>query len=167
MTNSTRHFRHGESQDPGWGCSGCCGPTRTWQPKNANKAYQHLFEVLLANEKMASVLSFGWEDRTGFGAILILTALGVPMKTIEKDYLFTNEVIKDFVSQLLAKEKAAGADDSLLATFRDLQTVQPDYFKYLLNVINRDYGSINAYLHQQIGLSNADLLDLRTIYLEK
>ncbi|MFZ8272491.1 tyrosine-protein phosphatase, partial [Staphylococcus aureus] len=92
---------------------------------------------------------------------------GVPMKTIEKDYLFTNEVIKDFVSQLLAKEKAAGADDSLLATFRDLQTVQPAYFKYLLDVINRDYGSINAYLHQQIGLSNADLLDLRTIYLEK
>lgn len=173
LTNSTMSISDmaRESRDPGWGYQRMLWAYKNMATgKNANKAYQHLFEVLLANEKDGESVLFhctAGKDRTGFGAILILTALGVPMKTIEKDYLFTNEVIKDFVSQLLAKEKAAGADDSLLATFRDLQTVQPAYFKYLLDVINRDYGSINAYLHQQIGLSNADLLDLRTIYLEK
>ena len=51
-------------------------------------------------------------------------------------------------------------------TFRDLQTVKPAYFKHLFKTINASYGSINSYLHQQIGLSSSDLLDLRAIYLE-
>lgn len=118
LTNSTMSISDmaRESQDPGWGYQRMLWAYKNMATgKNANKAYQHLFEVLLANEKDSESVLFhctAGKDRTGFGAILILTALGVPMKTIEKDYLFTNEVIKDFVSQLLAKEKAAGADDS-------------------------------------------------------
>lgn len=137
--------------------------------KNANQAYRHLFELLLGNEKEGESVLFhctAGKDRTGFGAILILSALGVPMATIERDYLYTNQAVKDFVDQLLAKEEAKGANENLLKTFHDLQTVQPAYFNYLFKTINQQYGSINAYLHQQIGLSNKDLLDLREIYLE-
>ncbi|MST87003.1 tyrosine-protein phosphatase [Lactobacillus porci] len=137
--------------------------------QNASKAYRHLFELLLQNEKDHEAVLFhctAGKDRTGFGAILILSALGVPMKTIERDYLFTNEVVADFVKEKLAREQAKGAGPDLLNTFRDLQTVKPAYFKHLFKTINASYGSINAYLHQQIGLSSSDLLDLRAIYLE-
>ena len=59
---------------------------------NAMAAYKTMFEVLLNQERGETLFfcSHG-RDRTGIAAMLILTALGVPKKTIYEDYLLPTE----------------------------------------------------------------------------
>lgn len=135
---------------------------------SAQKAYRLFFEKLLANNHQDQALLFhctAGKDRTGFGALLVLTALGVPLELIKKDYLFTNEVIGDFVDQMVNSERQNGKNDNTLQSIRDIQSVHAEYFDHALKVLTDEYGSINNYLHQVMQLSSADLIELRRIYL--
>lgn len=139
------------------------------ESQSARKAYRKFFDYLLENEKPNETLLFhctAGKDRTGFAAILLLTALGVPMPIIKKDYLLTNITTKDFVDNMIAKEKERGSNDNILQTIRDIQTVHPEYFDHAIKVINDNYGSVNNYLREVMHLTSADIMDLRRIYLE-
>ena len=68
--------------------------------QTAQKAYRKFFDLLLTNDKDKNALLFhctAGKDRTGFGALLILSALGVPFTTIRYDYTLTNITTKSFV----------------------------------------------------------------------
>lgn len=70
----------------------------------AQKAYRKFFDVLLENTVDGESVIFhctAGKDRTGFGALLALSALGVPLNTIKKDYLLTNITTKDFVDSMV------------------------------------------------------------------
>lgn len=73
LTNSTMSISDmaRESQDPGWGYQRMLWAYKNMATgKNANKAYQHLFEVLLANEKDGESVLFhctAGKDRTVSG----------------------------------------------------------------------------------------------------
>ena len=58
---------------------------------NHHREYQQLFEHLLVAKNGFLLHCSAGKDRTGFGAALILAALGVDEKTIMQDYLLTNE----------------------------------------------------------------------------
>lgn len=138
------------------------------QSEHAQKAYRKFFQILLQNTAPQQAVIFhctAGKDRTGFGALLILTALGVPLKTIRKDYLFTNQVIKDFVAGMIKRAKDKGDNQNVITSVHDIQSVQPAYIDHTLKILNDQYGSINNYLRQVIGLSASDLLKLRRIYL--
>ncbi len=137
---------------------------------SAKKAYRKFFDALLANDKDGDALIFhctAGKDRTGFGALLALTALGVPLRDIKKDYLLTNITTKDFIDGLIAREKSKGKNDNILQSIRDIQSVHPEYLDHAIKIINDDYGSINNYLRDVMHLSSSDIMDLRRIYLEK
>ena len=135
----------------------------------ARHAYQNFFKFLLSNTQENQSVLFhctAGKDRTGFGAFLLLSSLGVPLEVIKRDYLLTNITTKSFVENLLIEEKRKGSSDNLLQSIKDIQTVHPEYLDHAISVINKDYGSINEYLHNVIQLSNQDIIDLRNIYLE-
>ena len=137
---------------------------------SAKKAYRKFFDALLANDKDGDALIFhctAGKDRTGFGALLALTALGVPLRDIKKDYLLTNITTKDFIDGLIAREKTKGKNDNILQSIHDIQSVHPEYLDHAIKIINDDYGSINNYLRDVMHLSSSDIMDLRRIYLEK
>ncbi|MDF7638157.1 tyrosine-protein phosphatase [Lactobacillus sp. ESL0791] len=137
--------------------------------KVANEAYRKFFALLLANKEPEQSVLFhctAGKDRTGFGAILILSALGVPFETIKNDYLLTNVITKDYVANFLKQAKLRGASDSSLHVLRDFQTVHPEYFNHIMETITKNYGSIDNYLHKVMQLSDQDIADLRSIYLE-
>ena len=52
--------------------------------------YRRLFECLLAAEGGFLLHCSAGKDRTGFGAAMILRALGVPRPVVVQDYLLTN-----------------------------------------------------------------------------
>lgn len=138
------------------------------QSASAQKAYRRFFKLLLANDQPKKALIFhctAGKDRTGFGALLILTALGVPLYTIKQDYLFTNQATQSFIQGMLDRERAAGKNANTLQTIRDIQSVQPAYLNHALKVLNDNYGSMNNYLRTVMQFSAADLLELRQIYL--
>lgn len=137
---------------------------------NAQKAYRKFFDYLLANDKENEVLLFhctAGKDRTGFGAFLILSALGVPLATIKQDYLLTNLTTQEFINNMVQEAKKAGQSAGVLQSIRDIQSVHPEYLDHAVAVINANYGSIHDYLRTVMKLSTADLMDLRRIYLKE
>ncbi|BDR61124.1 tyrosine-protein phosphatase [Lactobacillus xylocopicola] len=135
---------------------------------SAQNAYRRFFDTLLANTAAGESAIFhctAGKDRTGVAALLVLTALGVPLDTIKQDYLLTNVATADFVAQFLAKAKSEGANDVTLNILKDLQTVHPEYFDHVVTTMNEKYGSIEDYLRDIMKLTDQEISDLREIYL--
>lgn len=133
---------------------------------DSRNGYRQLFEVLLSQSEGATIFfcSHG-RDRTGIATLLILSALGVPEKTICQDYLLTPDSIlrKNRWIQvmeklhLLSHETASFASAFIMPSFDRLDDV--------LTWIQNQYGSMETYLKYGIGLSDADLIQLRLMYL--
>lgn len=139
------------------------------ESESAQNAYRKFFEVLLKNDVDGESVIFhctAGKDRTGFGAILVLSALGVPFSTIKKDYLLTNITTKDFVESMVEHARQNGKNENVLQSIRDIQSVRPEYIDHAIKVINDKYGSINNYLRDVMKLSSVDIMKLRNIYLE-
>ncbi len=99
------------------------------------------------------------KDRTGFAAALVLTALGVPNDVIFEDYLLTNELWR----APQAVVAAPFADDVKAA----LISVEPSFLAAALDAIQADYGDIDAYLSDGLGLGQRERAMLATHYLER
>ena len=139
------------------------------ESESAQNAYRKFFEVLLKNDVDGESVIFhctAGKDRTGFGALLALSALGVPYSTIKKDYLLTNITTKDFVDSMIEHARQNGRNKNVLQSIRDIQSVRPEYLAHAVKVLNDEYGSINDYLRDVMKLSSVDIMQLRDIYLE-
>lgn len=135
----------------------------------AQKAYRKFFDVLLENTVDGESVIFhctAGKDRTGFGALLALSALGIPLNTIKKDYLLTNITTKDFVDSMVEHARQNGKNENVLQSIRDIQSVRSEYLDHAVKVLNDEYGGINNYLRDVMKLSSADIMKLRNIYLE-
>ncbi len=109
--------------------------------------YRALFAALLAPGATPLLLhcSAG-KDRTGFGAALLLSALGVAWDHVMEDYLATNtlwrrELASNFDLPPAVKDVLLSAHETLLAAAFD--------------ALRDEYGSLDAYLEQAIGLDAA------------
>ena len=87
------------------------------------------------------------KDRTGFGAAIILMALGATRQVILEDYALTNLYRRE-IQHLVADSTPA----SLVAM---LTSAQPKYLEAAFAVIDRSYGSTDAYLARALGLDDA------------
>lgn len=133
------------------------------------KVWQKFFTTLLANtEPNQSVLFHcaAGKDRTGVAAALILTALDVPRKTILQDYLLTNAVFMaaDSMDTATIITKANAGD--LASQFNVEMSVEVANLKLVFRVFDELYGGGIGYLHEVLGLSVADINDLKTLYLD-
>lgn len=115
--------------------------------------YQNLFQLLQNEEDIPLMFhcSAG-KDRTGMGAALILSALGVDEETILDDYLQSNIYLAD----KYAKYK----DES--PALKSLFEVQPEFLQAGLNRIKKDHGSVENYLTTVL---NVDIKKMRQKYL--
>ncbi|WP_297816280.1 tyrosine-protein phosphatase [uncultured Lactobacillus sp.] len=136
--------------------------------QTAQKAYRKFFDLLLTNSKDNEALLFhctAGKDRTGYGALLVLSALGVPFSTIKYDYVLTNVTTKEFVENMLKQAAHDGASAKVLQSIKDIQSVYPEYLDHAVKVLNEEYGGIHEYLRKVMHLSAGDIMDLRRIYL--
>lgn len=137
--------------------------------ETAQQAYHEFLATLLANEQPDQAVLFhctAGKDRTGIGAFLTLSALGVDPQVIRRDYLLTNENVTPVVDKMLAKAQAAGKGDAFVANIRALSTVNPDYFDTAMKVINTQYGGVQDYLRDVLDFSRKDVEALKELYLD-
>ncbi|MCY3578258.1 MAG: tyrosine-protein phosphatase [bacterium] len=106
----------------------------------------------------------GGKDRTGVAAAVIFSILGVDRDQIVEDYMLTNDRLTDQSStfQLRLAEYPEESRDVLLA----LGLAKPDYIELALDVIDGDFGGIEAYAQDQLSLSPAEVDALRELLLE-
>lgn len=118
------------------------------------------------------------QDRTGFASAIVLSALGVPRETIYADYLLSTPsrrpqwevpAISDAMAQTspVAAYFAHMQKDPAFAIAKPLMMADgTPFLTFAFAAIDQRWGSVDAYLQQEIGLSRVDLAALRTHYLE-
>jgi protein-tyrosine phosphatase len=105
------------------------------------------------------------KDRTGWLAVILLTALGVDEAEIRADYLRTNDLTESRQEVLLRAMRAR--QPSLdIESVRPVLQVRPDYLDAAYDEVNRVYGSFDRYLRNGLGLADPVLRELRTHLLE-
>ena len=106
------------------------------------------------------------KDRTGIGAALVLGALGADRQTIVADFDHSNLVYRPLVERFCAEVEARGGGEDEKDVVRAFMGVSTRNFCRTLDLIDRQWGSLEAYLTGPIGLEPADLALLRDRYLE-
>jgi protein-tyrosine phosphatase len=118
--------------------------------------FRTLFAHLLEDRAPLVIHCTAGKDRTGFACALILHTLGVPDEVISEDYLLTN--------QFYRRDPNSSSDlpDHVKQV---LGSVQPAFLGAAFEAIDADYGSLEAYLSDGIGLGAAERTALAARYL--
>ena len=135
--------------------------------QHGRDAYHRFFEILLDNTQDNDAIIFHCffgKDRTGMAAILALSALNVPLKTIKRDYLSTNNFIEPFVQKRMLKQLKIGRDNNFMQASFDVSSVKEDYFNHAMNTINQNFGNMQGFLKNGLKLTDENLNDLKAIY---
>jgi protein-tyrosine phosphatase len=104
------------------------------------------------------------KDRTGIGAALLLYALGVPMPVIEEDYTATNYYRQSENLRMIKGMSTGMHIDERVA--KDMLSAKKEYLDATFDAIRQQYGSIDSYLQDQLGLDGEAMAKLRKKFLE-
>jgi protein-tyrosine phosphatase len=130
--------------------------------------YKPMFDELLALGGSQALLFHctAGKDRTGIGAALVLSALGVDRQTILKDYAATDTYWQAGREQSLQRMAQAGMSAQAVAAVRPLLAANPAYLAGTFAAIDQQYGSVDKYLTTEMGLTPQRLATLRAKYLQ-
>lgn len=130
-------------------------------------AYRQFFEEILdANGGTVLYHCSSGKDRTGVASYLLLSALGVPEKVAIEDYLVSAYYMSDAKESTYQQVYGIFNSKRLAKEVSKINSVNRIWLQTAIDTINREYGGINRYLQNQMGLSKADLKKLRSLYLE-
>jgi protein-tyrosine phosphatase len=103
------------------------------------------------------------KDRTGWAAALLLEIAGADRETILADYLLSNEVSSATREKYLALvAEHLGAEK--VAVYEPTMVVEADYLQAAYDAVEADYGSVDGYLREGLGLGE-DLISALRIRL--
>ena len=126
-------------------------------------AYARLLTSLATGDLPQLFHCTAGKDRTGWAAALLLEIAGVDRATILADYLLTNEVSSATREKYLALiGEHLGADK--VAVYEPTMVVEEEYLRAAYDALDADYGSVDGYLRDGLGLSG-EVLDLLRIRL--
>lgn len=115
----------------------------------------------------------GGKDRTGVAAALLLSMLGVPWSEVVLDYLRSNDRLTDPENtqhRLLAAATGADPDQRILPEDRDALRrfflLDSSYLDAARDEMELISGSVQTYVHEQLHLTDQDVVSLRELLLE-
>ena len=120
-------------------------------------SFRALFARLLEDRAPLVIHCTAGKDRTGFACALILHALGVPNDVIAEDYLLTNRFYR--------RDPAASSDlpDDVTQV---LGSVEASFLAAAFDTIGADYGDLEGYFSDGLGLGAGERAQLQARYLE-
>ena len=105
------------------------------------------------------------KDRTGWGAAFLLFALGVEREVIIEDFDRSNDAYRTLVSRLNQDIISKGGGEKEMDVIQAFMGVSTKNFVRTLDLIDRDFGGMTAYLHNILCLTHEDVALLRRRYL--
>ena len=100
-------------------------------------------------------------------AMLILLALGASDETICQDFVRTNVCRRPELEKIWAAHaEEIEAHPQQKQFYQGIAGVHPESAPFVLNTIRKEYGTTDAYLEAEYGLTPARLMRLRRMYLE-
>jgi len=89
----------------------------------------------------------GGKDRTGTVTALIHYALGLRKETIFDDYMLSGDNLKRLVKKTLIQVKLFSLFRANTRQLKPLMETHPEYLQEAINTMERNFGSIDAYLN--------------------
>ena len=124
--------------------------------------FTQYFDVLDARDGGSLVHCFAGKDRTGIAASLLLHVLGVHHDDVVAEFLRTNDAPSRHVLERQSLPRMVehyGAIEP--EALHNLMGVLPEYIDTFFAEVTQDYGSIDAYLAQRLGVDEARKARLR------
>ncbi|PRY20759.1 protein-tyrosine phosphatase [Spirosoma oryzae] len=126
--------------------------------------YKPMFDQLLALDSSKALLFHctAGKDRTGIGAALLLSALGVERPLVMADYHATNQFWRPRQSAAMKRMTQPGVDTTAM---KAMLVANPAYLQRTFDAIQRQYGSVDQFLTREMDLTPDRLALLRRKYL--
>ena len=105
------------------------------------------------------------KDRAGWASAFLLAALGADRETIVADFDLSNQSYAPQVEALTAKVQEKNGGNEAIAFIRAMVGVSRENFEATLDLIDQRYGSLSAYIENQLGFSKEEQRLLRAKYL--
>jgi protein-tyrosine phosphatase len=139
-----------------------------------SQQYAALLRALLNRENLPLVFHCTQgKDRAGFGAAIVLSALGIPWETVVEDYLLSNEYRKEendkllgMVQRFAASQGRPGTEQIAFERVEGLLYVKEESLHAAYAEILERHGSVEGYLIHGLGASERELMQLRDELLE-
>lgn len=133
--------------------------------RDHHEEYRRLFEALLGAEGGFLLHCSAGKDRTGFGAALILSALGVDEATIMEDYLLSNLGTQALMERMHARMREVYGRQVDDESIRAVSGVRAEYLTAALDEVRASHGSLDGYL-DAIGVDGRVRAELRRRLVE-
>lgn len=129
--------------------------------------YRKFFEYII-HHNQGSLLwhCTAGKDRVGTTTALLLRMLGVDMDTIMKDFLLTNEFLKEQTRNIVNQVRVKTSDERIINLVAKLNSVEECYLDDFFNTIDIDYGSFEVFVSSKLGITDEKILVLKEKYLE-
>jgi protein-tyrosine phosphatase len=136
--------------------------------------FRSVFDELKSHKGAIAYNCTAGQDRTGIATALVLSALGVPRRTILEDYdLSTLNRRPQYESAPIDIEKYPDNPAAALLVKSAVQKPGPLYnssgrslLAETLDAIDARWGSVDRYLDEVIGVDSKEVAQLRRLYLE-
>ncbi|HLZ00783.1 MAG TPA: tyrosine-protein phosphatase [Bradyrhizobium sp.] len=120
-------------------------------------SFRELFANLLDESAPLVVHCTAGKDRTGFAVALILHALGVPSQVISQDYLLTNRYYR---------RDPNSAPDLPADVRQAIGSVESSFLAAGFDAVNAQYGDLESYFRDGLGLGTVERTEIKRRYLQ-
>ena len=130
-------------------------------------AYRNFFQQHLdANGDTVLWHCSSGKDRAGNAAFLLLILLGVDQETAIQDFLNTNYYYEDETEERYEKVYKLTGNQSIANDIASDAGVKREWIELSIKTIMDNFGSYDNYFHKGLGLTDADIQQLRNAYTE-
>jgi protein-tyrosine phosphatase len=131
---------------------------------SARLAYARLYRDLAADGVCpALVHCTTGKDRTGWAVAVLLRFLGVSQDVVLEEYLRSDAEIREAFGFIIDDFVAQGGERAVI---EPIVGAKASYLEAAFGVVDRLHGSLEAYLHEGLGLDDPTLEGLATAFLE-
>ena len=120
-------------------------------------SFRELFAQLLMDTAPLVIHCTAGKDRTGFACALILHALGVPDQVISEDYLLTNRFYR---------RDPNSASDLPADVRQAIGSVESSFLAAGFEAVNAQYGDLESFFRDGLGLGTPERNELKGRYLQ-
>ena len=130
---------------------------------SAKTSFRELFVSLGDPSKLPALFHCTTgKDRTGWAAAAFLTLLGVPEETVMEDYLRSNDYILPLYEKQIEAFVAGGGERSIVEA---IFGVREEYLDAAFDEMRTQYGTIEDYFAEALGIDATAQKALRDLYL--
>jgi protein-tyrosine phosphatase len=128
-------------------------------------AHRVLFNRLAAGEVPLVFNCAAGKDRAGTAAALILSALGVPRETVADDYVLTDRVV-DLEAIFMGRKRNNELTNQSRGVVTAILKADASYLHAALDAVEEKHGTVAAYVHDALGITEEAFFTLRQSLLE-